>query len=200
MDRTVSVTGQGTAAAVPDSAVVRVAVVQRADTVSEAFAGVASGVDDLFGSAVEFTHERRIASRDLNVWPAHDNQGERSGFEARHALEIGCADPDAASALLEALVEAVGDRLQVESVSLEVSDQTEAVVAARAAAYDDAVARATHLAGLAGAHLGPVVSVTEGGAGGARPTALRAAKADMSFAPGESTTHVALQVTWLLAP
>ncbi|KQZ69877.1 SIMPL domain-containing protein [Nocardioides sp. Root151] len=198
MDRTVTVTGQGTATAVPDSSVVRVAIAQRAATVAAAFRAVADGVAVVTARAADFTEQRRIASRDLNVWPAHDNEGRQSGFEARHALEIGCADLESASALLEALVEAAGDRLLVEGVSLEVADRAAAVTAARELAYADAVARATHVAELAGARLGPVVSVTEGGGFPGPLAGLRAAKADMAFAPGEASIGVTLQVSWQL--
>ena len=82
--------------------------------------------------------------------------GEPSGFQARHSLVVRCPDIDAAGGLLTALADAVGDRLEIEGVSLEVADQSAALVAAREAAYADAVDRATHLAGLAGAELGDV--------------------------------------------
>lgn len=200
MDRTVTVMGQGRATAVPDTALVRVAAVHRAASVADAFAGVASAVDAIGTEARRFTQERHIASRGLQVWPAHDNQGRQSGFETRHTLEIGCPDLPAASALLEALVAAVGDRLQVEGVTLQVSEPGPLVTEAREAAYADAVARATHLAGLAGASLGPIVSLVEGGGWAPFPEAggMRAMKADASLEPGESTISATVTASWQL--
>jgi uncharacterized protein len=201
MDRTVSVMGQGRATAVPDTAVVRVAAVHRAASVADAFAGVASAVEAIGTEARRFTEERRIASQGLQVWPAHDNQGRQAGFETRHTIEIGCPDLPAASALLEALVAAVGDRLQVEGVTLRVSEPGPLITEAREAAYADALVRATHLAGLAGASLGPIVSVSEGG-GSFEPfmemAGGRALKADASFEPGESAVSATVTASWQL--
>jgi uncharacterized protein YggE len=200
MDRTVTVMGQGSATAVPDTALVRVAAVHRAASVADAFAGVASAVAAIGTEARRFTDERSIASRGLHVWPAHDNQGRQSGFEARHSVEIGCPDLTAASALLEALVAAVGNRLHVESVNLQVSEPGPLVTEAREAAYADAVVRATHLAGLAGASLGPIVSVIEGG--GFQPfgeaVGVASMKADASFEPGETAISATVTASWQL--
>jgi uncharacterized protein YggE len=200
MDRTVTVMGQGTATAVPDTALVRVAAVHRAASVADAFEGVSSAVGAIGTEARQFTDDRRIASQGLQVWPAHDNQGRQSGFEARHSVEIGCPDLAAASALLEALVGTVGNRLQVEGVTLQVSEPGHLVTAAREAAYADAVVRATHLAGLAGASLGPIVSVTEGGVNEpyAEAAGFRAMKADASLEPGETTISATVTASWQL--
>ncbi len=202
MDRTVTVTGRGVATAVPDTATVRVAAVHRAAGVAEAFAGVASAVAAITAGARKVTDERRIASTGIQVWPAHDNQGRQSGFEARHSLQIGCPSLEVASALLQALVDAVGDRLQVEGVSLEVADPSAAFADAREAAYADAVARANHLASLAGASLGAIVSIAEasehGGFVEAAGMARTAMKADASFEPGEQRIGASVTASWQL--
>ncbi len=114
------------------------------------------------------------------------------GFQARHSLVIRCPDIEAAGGLLTALADAVGDRLEIEGVSLEVSDQTAATAAAREAAYADAVERATHLAGLAGAGLGDVQDVVEGGGFGGGPVraAAKAMSAAASFQPGETVDRL----------
>lgn len=200
MDRIVSVVGHGSTTAVPDTAVVRIAVVQRASALRAAFAAVAEGVGIVTALACDVVEERCISSRDLTVWPFHDDDGRRSGFEARHALEITCPDLDTASVVLEGLAEAVGNRLQIEGVALEVAEPASAMTTARELAYADAVARATHIAGLAGAGLGPVVSMAEGDGGlSGRGAALGAAvKHTVGFAPGDSVINVALQVVWQL--
>ena len=63
MARTVTVTGQGTARVVPDSAVVIVAAVHRARSVEEAFAGVTSAVEAISASArtIRGSGEDRLA-------------------------------------------------------------------------------------------------------------------------------------------
>jgi uncharacterized protein YggE len=198
--RTVTVTGQGSAQVVPDSAVVNVAAVHRARSVDEAFAGVTSAVEAITARARTFVEPARIGSRGLDVWPAHDNEGRQSGFECRHTLQIRCPSLDVAGPLLTALVAEVGDRLQVEGVALEASDTSAAQTAAREAAYADAVARATHLAGLADTALGWAVAISEGGAAHPVGRELRAAsaKADLSFEPGEHAIGASLTVTFAL--
>jgi uncharacterized protein YggE len=177
-----------------------VAAVHRGRTIADAHAGVVSAVAAIGEEARRFAGQRRIASRGLTLWPAHDQQGRQHGFEARHRVEIGCPDLSSAAALVDALVAAVGDRLQVDGVSLQVADPSAVQASAREAAYADAQARAAHLAGLAGMQLGQLVSVTEG-AGLARPAgeAMRAMAAETAFEPGEHTVDATLTATWQLA-
>jgi len=195
MPRTVTVTGHGSATAVPDTAVVRIAAVHRATGMAEAL----SGAESARAAVVDAAGELVVSSTDLNVWPAHDNDGRRAGFEARHALTITGGDLEAAGELVGRLAEEVGDRLQVESVSLSVGDPTAALGEAREAAFTEARARAEHLAALADAALGEVQDVSEGaGPPVSRGTEL-AMKADVGFAPGQTTLTSTVTVTWALA-
>ena len=199
--RTVTVTGQGSARVAPDSAVVRVAAVQRAAGVAEAFAAVSASIARIGEVARRHTEPRLIASQGINIWTWHDNQGESRGFEARHGLAIGCSDLTAAGALLTELAEEIGDALQLDGVALEVSDPVAAQGQAREAAYADARERAEHLAALSDATLGAVQQVVEGG--GARPMefagSVRAASMDMAkIEPGETQIGASLTMTFEL--
>lgn len=198
--RTVSVTGHGETRVAPDSAVVRVAAVHRAAGVAEALAGADSAARQVVTTGREHTSPERIGSTSVQIWPAHDEQGRPAGFEARHSLTLRCDDIESAGALLGALAEKVGDRLQVEGVSLEVADRSRAETAAREAAYADAVARAGHLAGLAGATLGDPQEVVEGGAVSiiGQPRAAKAFAAEVALEPGESSTTASVTVTFQL--
>lgn len=140
--RTITVTGLGAARVVPDFAVVRVAAAHSAGGVTEALAGVSSAVASLGEVARRFTDEAHISTQGLSVWPSHDYDGLPSGFEARHSLAIGCPGVAQAGELVAALAAEVGNRLQVESVGLEVADRTGAEGSAREAAWADARARA----------------------------------------------------------
>jgi len=196
MARSVTVTGHGSASAVPDTAVVRVAAVHRAAGMAEALAGAESARAAVVTAAGDLV----VSSTDLSVWPAHDDQGKRAGFEARHALCITGGDLEAAGVLVGRLADEVGDRLQVESVSLSVGDPAAAMTEAREAAFAEARARAEHLAGLADATLGKVKEVAEGaGAPVARQAEAFAMKADVGFAPGQTVLTSTVTVTWALA-
>ncbi len=199
--RTVTVTGQGIAREVPDTVVVRVAASHRAAGVSEALAGAGSAADEIVAVAREHTDPSRIQSASLNVWPAYDNEGKQSGFEARHGLSISCTDMDKAGAMLSELATRVGDRLQVENIGLEIGDAARALTKARAAAYADAVARASHLAELAGERVEGVQAMVEGGAAPVLPFSdvamSREAKAG-AIQPGEATVASSVTVTFSL--
>lgn len=198
--RTVTVTGRGEARVAPDSAVVRVAAAYTAPGVAEALAGADSAARSIVSTAREHTDATRVGSTGLSIWPANDREGRPAGFAAQHSLTISCADIESAGALLTALADVVGDRLQVDGVSLEVADPTAAQTEARDAAYADAVTRATQLAGLAGSELGEVQELIEGGSpSGPGPRAMSMAKAmSASFEPGETSLGASVTVTFQL--
>jgi uncharacterized protein len=198
--RTVTVTGHGESRVVPDSAVVRVAAVHRAAGVADALAGADSAAQQIVATAREHTTQERIGSTSVQIWPAHDERGVPAGFDARHSLTLRCDDIASAGALLTALAESVGDRLQLEGVSLEVTDRASAENTAREAAYADAVERGTHLAGLAGSSIGDAQEVVEGGAVSilGHPRLAKAAMADVGLEPGEMSVTSSVTVTFQL--
>ena len=200
--RTVTVTGQGTAREVPDTVVVRVAASHRAAGVAEALAGADSAADEIIAIGREHTEASQIASTNLNLWPAFDNEGKPSGFEARHSLTITCADmhgrrlPCWASCRPRSATVCRSSRSGWRSA-------TPRAPAHRLAPRRTPTpcARAQHLAELAGARLGEVQAMAEGG-GVAHPIAdlaggMREAKS-MAIAPGETTISGALTVTFEL--
>ena len=198
--RTLTVTGHGSASAVPDAAVLRVAASRRANGAAEAFGAAAEAAATVAAVARRHTDAHHVATTGVHLWPWHDQQGEPRGFEARHALAVRCPGIDAAGPLLDDLLAEVGDALQLEGVSLVVSDPAAARAAATEAAYADARGRATRLAALSGAALGAVQHVAEGSApaavvgGGARV----AAEATVALEPGESVVAADVTVTFEL--
>jgi len=201
MDRTVTVTGQGTSYAVPDSAVVSASVGHRAASVTEALEGANSAAAKAIEVASQHLDASRVATQGFNVWPQHDHQGRLDGFECRHSLSVRCPSLEVAGAVIDALAHAVGNRLQVDGVSLVVTDQAEALRLATEAAYAEATAKATHLAGLADATLGVALTVTEGASFQPHPhryAEAASAKMDTAFAPGESALSASVTVTFAL--
>jgi uncharacterized protein YggE len=198
MDQPASIhaVGRGVATAVPDSAVIRVSAGHRATAVAGALAGADSAAGAIVAAARRHTEPRHIASTGITVWPAHDSNGRPAGFEARHSLSIRVADLAVAGDLLAELADAVGDRLQVDGVALEVTDVGAAQDRAREAAFADARRRAEHLATLAGVGLGDVLAVAEGAAsalpGGREAMAMKVG----GFEPGEHSVGAEVAVTW----
>lgn len=201
--RTLTVVGHGSASAPADVADVRVAVVHQASSVTAAVAGVDEAGRQARAVVAEVTAESALSQTDFSVWPRHDHQGVPSGYEARHTLRVRCPDLATAGRLVTALAERLGDRLVVERLSPVISDRRPVEDEARAAAFDDAIRRAKHTAGLARDTLGAVQSIVEG----APPTGVpmfeaeagRAAS-DLSFGDGRLTVEVGLTVTFALMP
>ncbi len=193
--RTLTVTGTGSASAVPDNVVVRLSAVHRAGSLAEALAGAESARAEVVAAAGDLV----VSTVNLSVWPFHE-EGQPAGFEARHSLTIAAGDLATANDLLSRLAAEVGDRLAVDGVDLTVRDPAAASGRAREAAFADARAKAEHLATLADATLGQVEAVAEGGASAPMPHGGFAlmAKADVGLQPGETTISAGLTVTWSL--
>ena len=198
--RTVTVTGTGASVVAPDSAVVRLAALARAGQVADAYADLSVAAASLVGVAERHTEPRRVASTGITVWPTRDHAGREDGYEARHSYAITCADLAAAGAMLTELAQEVGDSLVVEGVALEVVDDHRAGDKAREAAFHDARERAAQLARMAGAGLGAVQSIVEGGPGGGpSPVAKVATMRDSGgLQPGEATVSTSVTVVWEL--
>ena len=199
--QTVTVTGTGVVAVVPDSAVVRLAAVARGSGVAEAYAAMAAAAATVVEVAHRHTEERRVASSGISVWPARDHEGREAGYEARHSYAIACPDLATAGALLGDLTGEVGDSLAVDGVALEVTEDHGAGARAREAAFHDARERAAQLARMAGAGLGAVQTIVEGDADrGPSPMpkmALARASAG-GLEPGEASVATTVTVVWEL--
>jgi uncharacterized protein len=193
---TLTVSGTGSAAAVPDTALIRLSAVHRARTFAEALAGAESAREEVVRSARDLV----VSTINLSVWPTNE-QGTQPGFEARHTLTIATGDLAVANELLTRLAYEVGTRLQVEGVDMTVRDPSSFMLRAREAAFADARAKAEHLAELADTALGRVEAITEGGA--AAPLAgggfAALAEADAGLQPGETSVSASMTVTWSLA-
>ena len=189
---TLTVTGTGHAAAVPDTALIRLSAVHRA----RGFAEALSGAESTRVEVVKAADGLVVSTVNLSVWPTSE-QGQQPGFEARHAVTIATGDLDVANDLLTRLAYEVGTRLQVDGVDMTVRDTSGAVREAREAAFADARAKADHLAVLAEVTLGRVESVQEGAGPPMSPVAFAKA-ADVGLQPGETQISATLTVTWSL--
>ncbi|HEX6150243.1 SIMPL domain-containing protein [Nocardioides sp.] len=200
--RTLTVVGRGSASAPADVADVRVAVVHQAASVTAAVAGVDEAGRQARAVVAEVDPDAALSQTDFSVWPRHDHQGLPSGYEARHSLSVRCPDLATAGRLVTALAERLDERLVVEQVTPAIADRGPVEDEARAAAFEDATRRATHVAGLADDVLGQVQSIVEGGPTGPVPlheTATAKAGMDLSFGDSRLTVAVSLTVTFALA-
>jgi len=199
----VTVRGVGSAAAVPDVVVVDLGAEVRAADVGAALtqAGEALGRmrDAVTAAGVD---PRAVRTSSTSTWTETNETG---GVRAvvRLGLVVTLPDVEAAGATIGSTLEAGGSAAWLGGLRLVVSDPSEAAAAAREAAYDDAAAKAAHLAHLAGRSLGDVVWIREDDTGGAAPLRLarfeQTAKLDVPVDAGEQSVQAALVVRWAWA-
>jgi len=201
----VTVRGTGAADAVPDVVVADLATEVRADDVAaalreatDAFAAVRAALRD---AGVD---DRAVRTGATSTWTEQTGpDGQSLRVVARLGMVVTLHDVDTAGDVIGRAVAAGGSPVRLGGLRLVVSDPTAAQARAREAAWQDAAAKAAHLAQLAGRATGAVLWVHEDEPGGAAPLFARAARAE-AFAvpvePGEQTVQAAVTVRWAWAP
>lgn len=202
--RTLTVTGSGEVAAVPDMAVLTIGVSAEAPAAEGAVRQVSKALNTLLGQlATAQIAERDVQTSTLTLQPVYDQDRQsgvrtQRGFLARSVLTVRVRDLAGLGGVLDAAV--AGGATQFGGLRFDVSDPQPAEAQARAAAVADAARKAAQIADAAGVSLGAVQTITEQDFGG-RPmglemTAARSA-ADVPVAAGEVVTRV--QVTAVYA-
>lgn len=199
----VTVRGVGSAAAEPDVVVVDLGAEVRAADVGAALAD-ATGALARMRSALTAAgvDDRAVRTSSTSTWTETTEQGSVR-VVARLGLLVTLPDVGAAGSTIGAALEAGGPAAWLGGLRLVVSDPSEAAAAAREAAYDDAAAKAAHLAHLAGRSLGDVAWIREDEPGGPAPLRLAraesAAKLDLPVDAGEQSVQAAVVVRWAWA-
>lgn len=202
-DRMVTVGGEASIGAAPDSAVLRIGVSTQASTARDASAANAQKM----ASVLAALKESGIAEKDVQTaWLSLQPQYETGrpgaphvvGFQATNQLSVKARDIKALPAVLDRAVGA--GATDISGIEFVVSEQSKLLDEARERAIADARRKADLYAKAAGAHLGQVIAIAEDNAFvPARPmagVALRAAA--VPIAPGEQTLHVNVSVTYAL--
>lgn len=205
--RTISVTGAGTAEAVPDLLTVSLGVECRREDVGAAYAAAVRAAAGI--SAVLREHgvgEQDMSTSGLNVradvvWK--EGQGQIvTGYVASSVLAVRLRDVAGSSEVIAGAVAAGGNDVRLNGLDLGFADPAAVMARAREAAWQDALATATQFAALAGTELGPVASVTQQpGAAVPIPVAKmqRAVSADaVGIEAGQSSVSATVGVVWEL--
>ncbi|MEV6276207.1 SIMPL domain-containing protein [Nocardia sp. NPDC051832] len=210
---TVTTYGAGTAGAAPDLMRVTITVEAKASKVALAYGEAGERVtaitDSLRGDGVSSAD---IATTGLSVrteteWT--EGKGQRiTGYVASTDLTVSLreigehADPSPADVIAHC-VEAGGDEVRLNGLTLGFADEESLLGRARDAAWDNALAKAEQYAARAGGTVGPVLVITEDT--GSRPRIGARAKAgmiaEMASMPvelGESEISASVRVTWQL--
>ncbi len=200
----VTVTGVGEVAAAPDMAMIRLGVVEEAESAAEAMravSGASAAILERIGAAG--IAPRDVQTSDLSMGPVWADGGPGlpriAGFEARNTLMVRVRDLASLGAVLDAVLEAGANRF--EGLSFSLQDPEPVADEARRRAVADAARKAALYAEAAGVTLGPILEISE--SGGARPQPMEMAMARMAdampIAEGEVATQAQVTIVWAIA-
>jgi uncharacterized protein YggE len=204
MGRVVTI-GEGTATAEPDEFVLHFNVAAVADGVADALDQLAD-LSDAVAAVLDELHieRRRRATTDYRVHTHYDDErGAREGYEAVTSLRIALAPAAQVASVAGALAERLGDALRIDGVRAGIAARGGLEADARADAVRNARTQAEEIATAAGARVGGLVSLVEGGflpAGMLTEAGMaRGMRRAASVEPGEMAVRVTVTGTWELA-
>lgn len=162
----ITVTGVGTSTVTPDAVRFFASVSVIAKSNKEALASASRSATAVRGAL----RDNGIATKDiktssLTVYPEYnysqDKGQELVGYRATQSFTVVIRKADNAGAVIDAVVSAGGDAVQINGISPFLSNGAAATEKAREAAVADARARANSYAKYLGVSLGRVISLTE---------------------------------------
>jgi len=204
--RTLTVSGEGQAKAVPDEAHLSAGVVTQAKKATDALAANTRAMNEVFAMLKRFgIPDKTIQTSEFSVEPqrAPDRNGNGSGkitgYTVSNTVDV-TVDLAKLGPALDALINSGANSLG--SIAFGIRDPKPLLAKARGEAIKDAAERAQAYAKAGGFALGSILSVNEGGAEMPRPVyAARMAAAPMAPPPvaaGEETVTANVSVTFAI--
>jgi uncharacterized protein YggE len=202
VDRVVSVSGEATVNAAPDSAVMRIGVSTQGATARDASNANALKITAVLSALKDAgIAEKDIQTAWLSVQPQYETGRPGAprvvGFQASNQLNVKLRDIKEVPNVLDRAIAA--GATDVSGIEFVVSEQSKLLDQARERAVADARRKADLYVKAAGGRIGQVISIVEDSASQPRtPIALRAAAAAVPVAPGEQTLRVTVSVVYAL--
>ena len=204
--RYITVSAQGVVKVVPDAVRISATATAVAATSKEALAATsktATAVRAALKAAKIDTKD--IATQSVSVYPEYkytnDGGSTLTGYRGSQSFSITVRAADSAGALVDSLVAAGGDNLQINGATPFVLDSTKSLEAARAAAVKSAKAKASSYAKLMGVKLGKVNYLVENSAPSNYTPVMAVAKAESDATVidlGQQDVTIAVTVQWAL--
>ena len=204
--RYITVSATGTATVVPDAVRIN-ATVSVLGTTSKGALSSAGATSTAVRSALTASKvaTKDVTTQSITVYPEYSYSASGtptlSGYRATQSFDITIRNAATAGAVVDAIVEAGGDNLQVNGVSPFVLDSDKATETARTAAVKNAKAQAASYAKLLGVKLGRVVYLDESSTPTAYPIYTATTKADSAATVvdlGEQKISVSVVVRWAI--
>ncbi|MEM6678698.1 MAG: SIMPL domain-containing protein [Pseudomonadota bacterium] len=206
-ERRITVLGEGVVEAVPDLAIITMGVITQADTAGAALRQNSSAMTDVLATLEAAAIEARdIATASVTLGPLYgrepDAMGRRQivGYTASNTVTVRVRALDTLGETLDAVTAAGATTL--EGIRFSLSEPEALLDEARRKAIAEARRRATLYAEAAGASLGGVLQIDEGGAGASPAPVARMALAEQAtavpIARGERALRVTVRVVFAL--
>lgn len=204
--RYITVSAQGTVKVVPDAVRINATATSVAATSKEALAATAKTATAVRAALKTAKIDTKdIATQSISVYPEYkytnDGGSTLTGYRGSQSFTITVRAADTAGSLVDALVAAGGDNLQINGATPFVLDSTKSLEAARAAAVKSAKAKATSYAKLMGVKLGKVNYLVENSAPTNYTPVMAVAKAESDATVidlGQQDVSISVTVQWSL--
>ena len=203
VERLITVTGHGTVAVAPDTAMIRIGVTSQAKTAHEASAANAQQMTKVL-SAIEQSGiaKKDIQTSQLSLQPQYDAKNGTNrllGFQVTNRITVRIRNIGNLPAILDKAISAGANEMS--GIEFLVSGESKLLDEARADAIADARRKAELYAKAAGAKVGKVVAITEQGSSPPpRPfQALRSSGGAVPVAPGQQMLRATVTVSYELA-
>jgi hypothetical protein len=179
--------------AVPDAVKLNLTVTALADTSKGALATVSEAADTVRAALTDNgVTDKDIATQTVSVYPEYNypSSGVQTlvGYRASQSFEVVIHKADTAGAVVDAVVAAGGDLVQIGGVTPIVLETSDSANKARAAAIANALAKAEDYAKLLDIKLGSVEYITEISA----PIGVPTTRSDVAAGTPEVATKIDL--------
>ena len=204
--RYITVSAQGTIKVTPDAVRLSATVSAVAATSKDALAAAnktAAAVRAALKAAK--IDAKDISTQTVTVYPeykyANDGTSTQIGYRGSQSFTIVIRAADTAGSVVDSLITAGGDNLQINGATPFVLDSTKSLDAARAAAVKSAKSKATSYASLIGVKLGKVNYLVENSAPTNYTPVMSVAKAESDATVidlGQQDVTISITVQWAL--
>ncbi len=204
--RYITVSADGTVKVAPDAVRLNATVSVVSGTSKEALSATSTSAAAVRAALVaNAVSTKDISTQSLTVYPEYNYTSDKGsvlvGYRGNQGFTVIIRNAKSAGAIVDAVVAAGGDNLQVNGVTPFILDATKATTSARADAVKKAKAKAGSYASLLGVKLGKVVYLVEGSAPSSYIPMMGLAKSDAGATQidlGQQDVSVSITVQWAL--
>jgi uncharacterized protein YggE len=205
--RYITVSAQGTIKVTPDAVRLSATVSAVAATSKDALAAANKTAAAAVRAALKAARieAKDISTQTVTVYPeykyANDGTSTQIGYRGSQSITIVIRAADTAGSVVDSLIAAGGDNLQINGATPFVLDSTKSLDAARAAAVKSAKSKATSYTSLIGVKLGKVNYLVENSAPTNYTPVMSVAKAESDATVidlGQQDVTISITVQWAL--